>query len=203
MGDGLKNFDVEKLMLWSNDLVEVLKDGEDVNSLKQLLEQSNSLQSQCNTDFNDTQGSIEDYEKKVDMCKRKTLEAKSEALTDAEIESLQKDLEEELQRESLLREELRVIAEEMNDLEHQRFSIEEQGKSLKQLERDDSRAEMKLSLFASVTNIIPSLDDQSKISGYIVQRDKNAVEDFDFDPKDMSEFETCNRIWKMINLDTL
>nr|GMC68634.1 kinetochore protein SPC24 homolog [Ipomoea batatas] len=117
----------------------------------------------------------------------------------------------------------------MNDLEHQRFSIEEQGKSLKQLERDDSRAEMKLSLFASVTNIIPSLDDQSKISGCIlieklmfiyfsfischvavlirtvrhllqldspslntdiVQRDKNAVEDFDFDPKDMSEFET-------------
>lgn len=59
MGDGLKNLDVEKLMLWSNDLVEVLKDGEDVNSLKQLLEQSNSLQSQCNTDFNDTQRSIE------------------------------------------------------------------------------------------------------------------------------------------------
>ncbi|XP_019196270.1 PREDICTED: uncharacterized protein LOC109190252 isoform X2 [Ipomoea nil] len=204
MGDGLKNFDVEKLMLWSNDLVEVLKDGEDVNSLKQLLEQSNSLQSQCNTDFNDTQRSIEDYEKKVDMCKRKTLEAKSEASsTDAEIESLQKDLEEEFQRESLLREELRVISEEMNDLERQRFSIGEQRKSLKQLERDDSRAERMLSLFASATNIIPSLDDQSKISGYIVQRDKNVVEDFDFGPKDMSEFETCNCVWKMINLDTL
>lgn len=33
----------------------------------------------------------------------------------------------------------------------------------------------------------------------IVQRDKNSVEDFDFDPKEMSEFETCNHIWKMIN----
>nr|GMC51608.1 kinetochore protein SPC24 homolog [Ipomoea batatas] len=203
MGDGLKNFDVEKLMLWSNDLVEVLKDGEDVDSLKQLLEQSNSLQSRCNTDSNDTQRSIEDYEKKVDMCKRKILEAKLEASTVAEIESLQKDLEEEFQRESLLRVELRVIAEEMNDLERRRFSIGEQWKSLKQLERDDSRAERKLSLFASVTNIIPSLDDQSKISGYIVQRDKNVVEDFDFDPKGMSEFETCNCIWNMINLDTL
>nr|GMC53602.1 kinetochore protein SPC24 homolog [Ipomoea batatas] len=84
----------------------------------------------------------------------------------------------------------------MNDLERRRFSIGEQRKSLKQLERDDSRAERKLSLFASVTNIIPSLDDQSKISGSaslqldspslntdIVQRDKNVVEDFDFDPK--------------------
>lgn len=175
MGDGLKNFDVEKLMLWSNDLVEVLKDGEDVDSLKQLLEQSNSLQSRCNTDSNDTQRSIEDYEKKVDMCKRKILEAKLEASTVAEIESLQKDLEEEFQRESLLRVELRVIAEEMNDLERRRFSIGEQWKSLKQLERDDSRAERKLSLFASVTNIIPSLDDQSKISGYILIEMENCA----------------------------
>lgn len=34
-----------------------------------------------------------------------------------------------------------VIAEEMIDLECQSFSIEEKRKSLKQLERDDSRAE--------------------------------------------------------------
>ncbi|CAH9064230.1 unnamed protein product [Cuscuta epithymum] len=198
MGDGLNIFEVNKLILWSNDLIQVFKNGEDVNTLEQLSERSHFLQSQCNADFNDAQRSIEDYEKKLVACKQKTVEALCEASSDVEVEPLQKELEEELQRKIMLIEELRVLSEEINDLECQRESIEERRKCLKQLERDFSRAEMKLSLLASVTNIVPSLDDQSKISGYIVKRDK-LLDNFDFDPKKMSEFEICNHIWKMIN----
>lgn len=48
-----------------------------------------------------------DYQKKIDACKQKMDEAKSEAATDTEINLLEKELEGELQREQMLREELR------------------------------------------------------------------------------------------------
>lgn len=48
-----------------------------------------------------------DYRKKIDLSKKKADEAKSEAVADAEMDFLQKELEEELKREHLLREELR------------------------------------------------------------------------------------------------
>ena len=48
-----------------------------------------------------------DYQKKIDLCKQKTEAAKAEVASDAEINLLQKDLDDELQRESLLQEELR------------------------------------------------------------------------------------------------
>ncbi|CAA2969910.1 Hypothetical predicted protein [Olea europaea subsp. europaea] len=92
-----------------------------------------------------------------------------------------------------------VIVSGIDDLERQRDSIEERRKNLKKLEQDELRAQMKLSMFASVTNIIPNLDDPSKISGHIVDRDTKAVEKFEFDPTKLTAFETCNGIWKMIN----
>lgn len=199
MGDGgVNNFELTTLISWSDDLVRLLNDGEDVGVLEQLSDDSHSLQSQCDTDFEEIQRSIEDCEKKVVECKHKTVEANSEASTDAAIDSLQKELEDKLQRENMLREELRVIAGEINGLIREGDSIEDRRKCLKQLERNDSKEEMKLSLFASVTNVIPCLDDQSKTSGYIVQGDK-FFDRFCIDPKEMSELEPCNYIWKMIN----
>lgn len=48
-----------------------------------------------------------EYQKKIDSCKRKTEEAKSAVTADAELDLLEKELEEELRRERLLGEELR------------------------------------------------------------------------------------------------
>lgn len=200
MVDGSNNVDVERLISFSKDLVQFLKEDKDVSFLKQCKEQSDALQSHCQTEYQALQSSIQDYQGKINACKQRTTEAQSEAAADAEIDKLQKELEQEIQREQLLREELRVITDEINALDRQRDSIEEQRKLLKKLEQDQLRAEMKLSLYASVTSIIPDLDDQSKISGHIVERDKKVVENFEFDPSKLSAFEICNNIWKMIDL---
>ncbi|PHT84102.1 hypothetical protein T459_12545 [Capsicum annuum] len=117
MVDGSNKVDVDKLMSFSKDLVQFLKQDKDVSFLKQCIDQSNSLQSHCNTQYQALNTSIQ------------------------------------------------VITDEINGLDHQRASIEEQRKLLKKLEQDQLRAEMKLSLYASVTSIIPDSDDQSKISG--------------------------------------
>lgn len=48
-----------------------------------------------------------DYQNKIDACKQKTDEAKSEVIADSEIDRLQKELEEEIEREHSFRQELR------------------------------------------------------------------------------------------------
>ncbi|KAL3502536.1 hypothetical protein ACH5RR_036985 [Cinchona calisaya] len=95
---------------------------------------------------------------------------------------------------------IQAIADQIYYLEQQSEPIEERRKSLKKLEQEDLRTEMKLSMYASVTSIIPNLDDQSKISGYIVENEKKAVGKFELDPEKQTTFEICNSIWKMINL---
>lgn len=199
MGDFSQSVDVEKLISYSDDLVECLRGKRDIDSLTQCLEHSSALQSSCDADFGEVQSLVQEYQKKIDACKQKTDEAKSDAATDAEINFLEKELEGELQREQMIREELRTIIYEINDLEHQRVSVEERNQIVMKLKQDDQRAESKLSMYASVMNIIPSLDDELKISGHIVERNKKVVEKFEFDPAKLSVFDACNRIWKMID----
>ncbi|KAK4268508.1 hypothetical protein QN277_025158 [Acacia crassicarpa] len=198
MDDSSRKIDLDKLISYSNDLVNVLKDKRDLNCLTLCLEQSNSLSASCNADFNEVRSLLQDYQKKIDECKQKTEQARSEVVADAELDLLQRELDEELEKERMLGEELRACSIEFNDLEQQRVSILERKKSLQKLEQDELRTQMMLSMYASVTNIIPNLDDQSKISGYIVEKDKNAVEKFEFDPSKMTALDVCNEIWKIV-----
>ncbi|CAN8269533.1 unnamed protein product [Cochlearia groenlandica] len=95
---------------------------------------------------------------------------------------------------------LQVVSDELKDMSTQRNLIVEQRKSIKRKDRDDSRAEKKLSLYASVTKVIPDIDDDpSKISGYMVNSEKKVLEKFKFETNKMSAYEICNNIWSVIN----
>ncbi|XP_057972209.1 kinetochore protein SPC24 homolog [Malania oleifera] len=199
MGDSSRKIDVQKLISFSEDLVEFLRNKNDLNNLTQCIEHSEALQSFCISDINEVQSSIQECENKINACKQKKDEARSEAASDAEINGLQEELEEELRRERSLREELRAVVDEISDLERQRVSIEERKQNQSRLGQDKVREHRKLSMYASVTKVIPSVDDAFKISGRIVERDRKTVEMFEFDPTKVSALELCNRIWKMID----
>ncbi|KAK7395073.1 hypothetical protein VNO78_15615 [Psophocarpus tetragonolobus] len=92
-----------------------------------------------------------------------------------------------------------AIGDEFNDLERQLISVREQKKTLQKIEKNKQRTQMVLSMYASVTNIVPNLDEQSKISGYIMEKDKDAVEKFEYDTLKMTNFDICNGIWKIIS----
>ncbi|GFP92759.1 hypothetical protein PHJA_001420200 [Phtheirospermum japonicum] len=53
--------DMEELMTYSNNLIELLKEEKDVAGLKNFLRQSEALESQCVKDSNEAQRSIEGY----------------------------------------------------------------------------------------------------------------------------------------------
>lgn len=58
MGESSRKIDVDKLISYSDDLVEVLKDRRDIDSLTRCLSQSESLKSSCDADFNETLNAI-------------------------------------------------------------------------------------------------------------------------------------------------
>ncbi|CAL0302611.1 unnamed protein product [Lupinus luteus] len=193
------NIDVDKLISYSDDLVKVLRDQRDFNNITHTLQRSVSLSSTCHSDFNNLHSLLQDYEEKINACKQKTEEARHETTSDAEVDLLERELEEELEKERILKEELRLISNEFNDLEQQWVSVQEQKKTSLKIEKDRQRAQMMLSMYASVTNIVPNFDDQSKISGYIVEKDKKAVEKFEYDSLKVPTLDVCNDIWSKIS----
>ncbi|XP_026439581.1 kinetochore protein SPC24 homolog [Papaver somniferum] len=200
MGETATKIGVSSLMSYCDDLVKVLQNKKDINNLMQCTDSVKLLRSSCDGDFSEVQNSLEVYQKKIDECQQRINDAKSEVVSDAELDSLQKEYKEELNRESSLHEKLRVVSDKINDLEQQRVSIVEREQNLKKADKDEFREQRKLSMYASVTNIIPNMDIGTKISGHIVEREKRTVEMFEFETTDSSSsIEICNSLWKMIN----
>ena len=59
MGDLSKNMDIDKLISYSDDLVGVLKDKRDTNSLTQCFDNMKALRSSCDTDFNEVKSLLQ------------------------------------------------------------------------------------------------------------------------------------------------
>ncbi|CAO2820148.1 unnamed protein product [Amaranthus hypochondriacus] len=107
MGEKSPQTDIQKLLSYCDDLVGVLADKKDYNALNFCLELSKSVKSFSDSDFNATQIAISDYEKKINDCKHKIEVTRSEVVSDEEVDRLQKELDEEVKKEQLLREDLR------------------------------------------------------------------------------------------------
>ncbi|KAL9684000.1 hypothetical protein QQ045_021431 [Rhodiola kirilowii] len=94
-------------MSFSDDLLDNLKNMNDLNSLDLCLKQSASLQYSCDSSYHENLSSIQDYQRKLDACKLQSKKAKSEVVDDSEISSLERDLADEEKRERALNQELR------------------------------------------------------------------------------------------------
>ncbi|XP_020878640.1 uncharacterized protein LOC9306982 isoform X3 [Arabidopsis lyrata subsp. lyrata] len=188
MGDQLRNF--EMAISWGDELIHVLDDRKGFGVLVQTLEHLRAIQFSCDDDFSETHGSLQDLQKKLHVCKEKTDEANSEIADEEEIERLQKELDEELELECKLKDELRFIADELKDLNSQEAFFEEHILAIKRNKQEQLRTEKKLSMYASVTRVIPNIDDSLKTSGYMVDRDKRLMEKFEFDSDKSTAYET-------------
>ncbi|KAI4311486.1 hypothetical protein MLD38_036378 [Melastoma candidum] len=187
--------DLDQLFSYCDDLVSVLRDDKDVAGLSDL-RGSDSLRASSLAGLDRLSSSIQDLQRKIESCEEKTEVARAEVVADSAIDMLPKELDEVLRNEKMPIEESRVIANEIKDLDQQRASIEDQERALKRLEKQELREQMMLSMYASVTTVIPNLTDDSNVSGYIVDRKKNVVERFQFDP---ASPDACESIWRMID----
>lgn len=138
-----------------------------------------------------------EYQEKINSLEEKLDKATAETVTDEKLSALQNEMEEKLQNEQQLRQDLRAISKELDSLDLQRASIEERRGAVKKKEKDMLKAQSMLSMCVSVTNIMPDFEDQDKISGYIVDKNRKKIEKFEFE-KTTLPVEICNKLWEMI-----
>ncbi|KAI3994324.1 hypothetical protein MKX01_012581 [Papaver californicum] len=171
MGETATKIGVSDLISYCDDLVRVLQNKKDINNLMQCTDSVKLLQSSCDRDFSELQNFLVGDKTLVVL------------VTDILLFSI-----------------YTVLSDKINDLEHQRVSIEEREQNLKKVDKDEIREQRKLSMYASVTNIIPNMDTGTKISGHIVEREKRTVEMFEFETTNSSSsIEICNNLWNMID----
>ncbi|TYI56038.1 hypothetical protein E1A91_D11G182300v1 [Gossypium mustelinum] len=103
--------DVEKLISYNDDLVEVLKDKRDINNLTQCFQHFNDLRSHCNADSNEVHRLLREYEEKIEACKKKTEQANLEVANGAEMESIcRKNTKKSLKKNVDLKRSLELLA---------------------------------------------------------------------------------------------
>ncbi|KAI5429364.1 hypothetical protein KIW84_034100 [Lathyrus oleraceus] len=104
-----ENMDPNQLISLSKDVVRVLEDpnDRDLNVFSECLQRTFPISSTCDSDLNETASSFQGYQNKIDSHKQKIEDARSKTVADAELELLQRELDEELEKERLFKEEFR------------------------------------------------------------------------------------------------
>ncbi|WZY83560.1 hypothetical protein YC2023_029944 [Brassica napus] len=99
-----ENFDIQALMSYGDDLINLLNAKNRFDVVSQSFDHSEAL----HEDLNQIQESIKDCKKKLEACKKKTDEAYSDvSARDDEIERLQRELDEDMELERKINDELR------------------------------------------------------------------------------------------------
>ncbi|XP_062186292.1 kinetochore protein SPC24 homolog [Phragmites australis] len=192
-----ERLEVDDVFSLADDLVGVLRGTDDADALAQVGASARMLRSACHSESDDLELQRKEYREKKHSCKEKIDEVKAETIADDELNALQNKMEEKLHEEKQLRQDLRVVRDELDKLDCQRASIEERKNAIRKKEKDMQKAQSMLSMCMSVTNIMPNLKDQDKISGYIVDKNGKKIEKFEFEKK-TSPVEICSKLWTKI-----
>ncbi|KAM0869213.1 hypothetical protein ACQ4PT_040810 [Festuca glaucescens] len=105
--DAGRRVEVANLLSLGDDLIGVLLDRKDGESLAQAGDGAWMLRSACRSESGDLELQVKEYQEKINSCKEKLDKAKSETVTDEELNALQNEMEEKLQSEQQLRQDLR------------------------------------------------------------------------------------------------
>ncbi|EES00992.2 hypothetical protein BDA96_03G222000 [Sorghum bicolor] len=178
---------VGRLLSYADDLVGVLRVSTDRDINARVGAGARRLLSACRSEADDLELKI----KETDFCKEKTDKAKVETIADDELNALESKMEENLQEEKQL-----LLHDELDDLDHQRVSIKERTDAVKKKKKDTQKAKRMLSMCMSVTNIVPNLEGQDKVSGNIIHQNRR-MEKFEFE-NTTPPVEICDELWKKI-----
>ncbi|XP_066349754.1 kinetochore protein SPC24 homolog [Miscanthus floridulus] len=189
--------EVDNVLSFADDLMGVLRCSDDADANAQVTAAARLLRTACRSESDHLELQLKDYQQKLCSCKEKTDKANAETIAAYELSVLQNRIEENLQEEKQLREELRATHDDLENLDHQRASIEERKDAIKKKDKDMRKATYKLSMCVSVTNMFPNLEDQDKISSYTIDKNEKKIQKFEFE-KTTPPVEICNMLWKTI-----
>ncbi|GLJ24314.1 hypothetical protein SUGI_0463880 [Cryptomeria japonica] len=168
--DAVQSLDLEGILSLADDLSRVLDTARDFSVLAEVQQEISDLKSVVEEDLSEVQTALKGIEGKVLVHEREVESAKKEGI---------------------------IIEDEMDRLELERSRIESHKEAVNKAKKEEIRAQSELSLYASISRIIPDLSAMDKYMGHIVDREKQKIEKFEFDRTKMSCVEICNRLWEM------
>ncbi|XP_068636158.1 kinetochore protein SPC24 homolog [Aristolochia californica] len=103
MGEQVRAIDVQDVISYGDDLLKLLKSRKDIDGLMQSIQGVKSLVSSCNRDYSNIQNLLEESQRQVETCSQEISTARDES----DLEPVQKDLTDKLQKEKIILQELR------------------------------------------------------------------------------------------------
>ncbi|KAJ1273226.1 hypothetical protein BS78_06G263300 [Paspalum vaginatum] len=159
-----QRLEVDAVLSFADELVGSLRASDDAGANARAAAAARMLRSACRSESDDLEHRLREYQEKMCSCKERICKAKAETIADDELDVLQNKVEENIEEERRLREELRAVHGELENLDRRRASVKERKDAINKKEKEMSKAKNTLSMCASVTNIIPDSEDHDKIS---------------------------------------
>ncbi|XP_073389590.1 kinetochore protein SPC24 homolog [Physcomitrium patens] len=177
-------------------LSSIVNTDEDFNTIQQVVQNLESLVNNCLLQQKQVQSCIQGLREKVKAKEQRILNAQKLNLKDEELEELRNNLAEARIEEEKARATARSMEEHLDGLAEQLQSVEAQKQTLAALASEETQLKNELSLFSTISGIIPDLAKANVFAGTLL--DNEDVREFTLDYSDMSPYQQSKTIWDMI-----
>lgn len=170
-------------------------DGE-YHAVQQIAQTLRSLVDMCHVNQREIQECVQGLQEKVKAKEERILNAQKSNLKDEELEEVKSNLAQARIEEEKARATARSMEEHLDGLAEQLQSVEAQKQTLMSLAAEEVQLTNELSLFSTISSIIPDLSQTHVFAGTLL--DKDDVEEFILDCSKMSAFQQSKTVWDMI-----
>jgi len=157
-----------------------------------VLQKVDDMRSWCDAYLNDLRATLHKLLQQEEQKRQEVLAAQVNGKSE-ELELTQQMLSELLCQEDEVRLAIRSVIEDLDALSEQERSVKAQ---LAALTTEETRLKNELSLFSTITNIIPDLSEKQKFVGHLLVKDD--ISKISLDPAEMSPFQISKAVWDML-----
>jgi septal ring factor EnvC (AmiA/AmiB activator) len=157
-----------------------------------VLQKVDDMRSWCDVYLNDLRATLHKLLQQEEQKRQEVLAAQVNGKSE-ELELTQQMLSELLCQEDEVRLAIRSVIEDLDALSEQERSVKAQ---MAALTTEETRLKNELSLFSTITNIIPDLSEKQKFVGHLLVKDD--ISKISLDPAEMSPFQISKAVWDML-----
>jgi chromosome segregation ATPase len=157
-----------------------------------VLQKVDDMRSWCDAYLNDLRATLHKLLQQEEQKRQEVLAAQVNGKSE-ELELTQQMLSELLCQEDEVRLAIRSVIEDLDALSEQERSVKAQ---MAALTTEETRLKNELSLFSTITNIIPDLSEKQKFVGHLLVKDD--ISKISLDPAEMSPFQISKAVWDML-----
>lgn len=153
------------------------------------------ITSACQADHSELLSVIEDLRTAVRASENTLEEARQKDAATVPADVLKRELDSLRLRQLTLREDERRLESELDALNEQLEGLNAEKDVLRKDEKEWQRNQMVMHLCVSIFHLIPCFEGQSgAIEGNVINSKGQVIDTFEFDAKDMSEFDISNKL---------